>query len=540
MRRTFDGVALTTAALLVLSGCDDPEADTRGWTIVRQLANDDQLTTTVVQIAHEFVKQRSVYDAAVKTICSTRAHGNICIIGFFLPGDNTPTAGRLVKWGDYKPLAVWWGNDATGSKEFTGWDCVRAGVEGSPPSALCGIGVKEAYDVALDLGLRQGIGEFCHWPVRGDISTTLSAVLSDMAKYGRSEQMKSAYSKTLETGRDIGRTEKGYDCNAYHAKVDTMVDAAVSMWRAAVRGREQATSSTTAGEPPPNPSSTIPETLVSPSLPSAFSLPPPSALPPLPPAATAQASPPVTTPAAHPETRLAAVDDPWCKTARLPSSIAICSDPELWALAAERNRVFSAVRGQLTPSAQSSLLADQKNWVSTYSRKCGIEANVVPALPLAPQIKDCMLTAGRERIEYLRNYRGIKPTDDATAQSPNLAPAAGDCFMGGWCFEQYIVERHVDSSGVMTVRTRIESHCDGGDRCGGSPTGTQTAMYQIRCEIPGAYIDDGARRLPEPEPEPPHATRAAKQLWSAACSATMAAAASSTMKSTERRLNTRP
>ena len=208
--------------------------DTRGWTIVRQLANDDDLTTTVVEISPESVKDRSVYDAAVTTLCSLRKHGNICIIGFFLPGDNSPTTGRLVKWGDFKTLAVWWGNDFTSSKEYTVWDCTRAGVEGSPPSTLCGVGVKEAYDVALRLGLRQGTGEFCHWPLRGDIPATLSTLLSDMAKYGREEQLKSAYAKMVESGRNVGRTERGYDCSAYHAKVDALVDEAVSNWRAAM------------------------------------------------------------------------------------------------------------------------------------------------------------------------------------------------------------------------------------------------------------------------------------------------------------------
>jgi hypothetical protein len=152
----------------------------------------------------------------------------------FFPGDDTPSIGSLPRWGDYKALAVWWGNEASGMKKFTFWDCSRAGEEGSPSSALCGVGVKEAYNAAIALGSRQGIGEFCNWPLRADIPAELSAILSDMGKYGRSDQMKAGYEKMLESGRNTGRSEKGYDCKAFHTKLDTMVDEAVANWRASI------------------------------------------------------------------------------------------------------------------------------------------------------------------------------------------------------------------------------------------------------------------------------------------------------------------
>lgn len=138
-----------------------------------------------------------------------------------------------MKWGDFKTLAVWWGNDFTGSKEYTVWDCARAGVEGSPPSAMCGVGVKEAYKLASSLGLRQGIGEFCNWPLRREIQTILSVVLSEMARDGHEEELKSLYARAVEDGR---KSKRGYDCVAYHAKLDTMVDEALSSWRAAIPG----------------------------------------------------------------------------------------------------------------------------------------------------------------------------------------------------------------------------------------------------------------------------------------------------------------
>jgi hypothetical protein len=198
--------------------------DTLGWTIIR------------LEIGPEFVKDRSVYDAAVNAICSDRARGNICVIGFFLPGDKIPTDLAFpVIWKDFKPLAVWWGNDATRSKEFTHWDCSRAGVEGSPPSALCGIAAKEAIRLASSLGQRKRIGEFCNWPPRNDIATILSELLDEMAKYGRSAQLKTAYNKMLESGRNIGITERSYDCKEMRPKIDAMMDESVSNWRNALR-----------------------------------------------------------------------------------------------------------------------------------------------------------------------------------------------------------------------------------------------------------------------------------------------------------------
>jgi uncharacterized protein YecT (DUF1311 family) len=119
-------------------------------------------------------------------------------------------------------------------------------------------------------------------------------------------------------------------------------------------------------------------------------------------------------------------NDPWCKKATLPSSIAICSDPELWALATERNRLFAELQRRLKPAAWRALQADQREWVHRYAGECGIEPDVAPDLPLAPQIKDCMLRAGQARIEYLRNYAlpTPQPTTDATSQPKFPSPGS--------------------------------------------------------------------------------------------------------------------
>ena len=96
--------------------------------------------------------------------------------------------------------------------------------------------------------------------------------------------------------------------------------------------------------------------------------------------------------------------DDWCKTARLPLSIAICSDPDLRALAQERQHAYDDANARLSPDRQKALLADQNGWVKSYPLACGLAQDAAPPLPLAPAIKACMAQAGRARIAYLRAY----------------------------------------------------------------------------------------------------------------------------------------
>ena len=98
--------------------------------------------------------------------------------------------------------------------------------------------------------------------------------------------------------------------------------------------------------------------------------------------------------------------DDWCKTVALPSSVAICGEPELRALMIERQHAYDEAKARLTQDRQKALLADQNGWVKTYPQACGLSQDAPPSLPLAPAIKDCMAQAGRARIAYLRAYAG--------------------------------------------------------------------------------------------------------------------------------------
>jgi uncharacterized protein YecT (DUF1311 family) len=109
--------------------------------------------------------------------------------------------------------------------------------------------------------------------------------------------------------------------------------------------------------------------------------------------------------------------DDWCKTAELPSSIAICSDRELRALVLERQRAYDGAKAGLNPDQQKALLADQNEWVRTYPRTCGL-TDAPQSLPLAPAIKDCMAEAGRARIAYLKAYGLASPPPEEVSAPP--------------------------------------------------------------------------------------------------------------------------
>lgn len=96
--------------------------------------------------------------------------------------------------------------------------------------------------------------------------------------------------------------------------------------------------------------------------------------------------------------------DGWCSQAKLPSSIALCSDPELRALAIERQHAFDAARARVGETRFPVLRADQNAWVASYPRSCGLAPDAPPPIPLPPQVRDCMASAGRTRIVYLNAY----------------------------------------------------------------------------------------------------------------------------------------
>jgi len=120
--------------------------------------------------------------------------------------------------------------------------------------------------------------------------------------------------------------------------------------------------------------------------------------------------------------------DEWCAQVTLPASIAICSDPDLRVLAIERQRAFDEARARVGGSGYGVLLTDQKGWVASYVRNCGVASDAPPRLPLAPEIKDCMAQAGRTRIAYLKAYGllTVAPASTAATSGQRIGPGF-DC-----------------------------------------------------------------------------------------------------------------
>ncbi len=149
------------------------------WKVIGEIT--DGFRTQFVQVEAGAAKDREVYDQAIASICRNRKP---CAVAFFLPGDRVPATQTSKDfygaggWERYPVLAMWMTDD------FTRWDCVRAGVEGSPPSALCGAGVSEAYSAVLALGGRAGMAKACGWPPNDDADVALAYIegIKDLAR----------------------------------------------------------------------------------------------------------------------------------------------------------------------------------------------------------------------------------------------------------------------------------------------------------------------------------------------------------------------
>jgi hypothetical protein len=75
--------------------------------------------------------------------------------------------------------------------------------------------------------------------------------------------------------------------------------------------------------------------------------------------------------------------DAWCAQARQPSSIALCSDPELRELAIDRNHAFEAARASLSADAYNALLREHKGWGRSHSTGWGQRDNAACSAPSA-------------------------------------------------------------------------------------------------------------------------------------------------------------
>jgi hypothetical protein len=123
-----------------------------------------------------------------------------------------------------------------------------------------------------------------------------------------------------------------------------------------------------------------------------------------------------------------------CSDVKLPSSLVICSDPELMRLADERQQAINEVMARLDPQQRRELLADQTGWVRSYATACGAPPDRVAPSPVPDSIKECFKRAAEARIAYIRAYGlpggAAPPSPSAAAPTPLTPPTAGSATDG--------------------------------------------------------------------------------------------------------------
>ena len=111
-----------------------------------------------------------------------------------------------------------------------------------------------------------------------------------------------------------------------------------------------------------------------------------------------------------------------CNGVTLPSSIVICSDPELMRLTDERQEAINEARERIDEEAWAILWDNQQAWVRSYAPACGIPQDRPPPMPVPASIRACFKRAAEARIAFIRGY-GLTASG---IPSPRIGPGF-DC-----------------------------------------------------------------------------------------------------------------
>jgi uncharacterized protein len=125
-----------------------------------------------------------------------------------------------------------------------------------------------------------------------------------------------------------------------------------------------------------------------------------------------------------------------CTGVTLPSSLVICSDPELIRLADERQEAINEARGRIGEDRWPELWENQKAWVRSYATACGAPPDRPPPLPVSATIRACFSRAAVARIAYLRAY-GVTAGSAPASPSPGVVSRdrigpSYDCSIAGY------------------------------------------------------------------------------------------------------------
>jgi len=175
------------AIVLLIStifGCTDTKNEVEGqWKVVGKISG--YYDNILVEIGKGFPRDKSVYIDAKDNIC---VEEKPCVIIYILEGDRIPPTqsfSSFVKnggWRQYRKLASW------NIDKFVEWDCDRAGEERAPLSALCGLGVDEAYGAIGALAGRINVAQYCKWEANPDDEALVESFIQKIVQAPRREQ----------------------------------------------------------------------------------------------------------------------------------------------------------------------------------------------------------------------------------------------------------------------------------------------------------------------------------------------------------------
>jgi uncharacterized protein/peptidoglycan hydrolase-like protein with peptidoglycan-binding domain len=192
-----------------------------------------------------------------------------------------------------------------------------------------------------------------------------------------------------------------------------------------------------------------------------------------------------------------------CTGVSLPSSIVICSDPELMRRADERQEAIYEARERIGEDAWPALWDDQKAWVRSYALACGIPQDRPPPIPVPASVRACFKRAAEARIAFIQGYGLAAPAtitprvgpgfDCTTAMRPLALMICADTDLSrvDLRFNQayWALLQQLDPAARQGLRKEDAAFIDSvQDQCGLPRSGGLTAqVWQARDCVKGAY-----------------------------------------------------
>lgn len=120
-----------------------------------------------------------------------------------------------------------------------------------------------------------------------------------------------------------------------------------------------------------------------------------------------------------------------CTGVTLPSTIVICSDPDLMRLADERQTAINEARERIGEDRWPELWENQKAWVRSYATTCGVPPDRAPQIPVPGSVKECFKQAAQARVAFIRAYGPENAETSSSAQALAMAPAMQSLKLSG-------------------------------------------------------------------------------------------------------------